>query len=368
MTDNNQLVQVVKNAGLEENKVDSLLKSFSTYFNEAKIIAEEAKNILVTDESQIDLMQKARENRLQLKEIRINAEKTRVTLKEQSLREGRAIDGVNNLIKALIAPVEEHLERQEKFAEMKEKARLESIYSERLEKLSKYVDDVSLYNIKEMTDEVFANLLLGCKSAYDAKIEAQKKADEEAIEKEKKERTYRDRMYNLNRFYDFIDIGKLTVDTSEEDYQVMLKEGQTAKEKHDSEQEKIRKENEELQKKAEADRKAKEESDKKLQDQIEAQKKLKEEAEAKLKAEKEAQEKKEREAKLAEENKIKAEEESKRKALLAPDKDKLIEFATVIDKLIAPSLASREAGLIIEKALVTLSDVSSYIREKSKAL
>ena len=43
--------------------------------------------------------------------------KVRKELKEESLRKGKAIDGVANIIKFLIEPVEKYLEDQEKFIE-----------------------------------------------------------------------------------------------------------------------------------------------------------------------------------------------------------------------------------------------------------
>ena len=117
MNDTKELVLIAQQEGLQPSKVDDLMKSFAGYFNQARTLAEEAKSIVVKDETQTDLMLKARETRLALKNIRVEAEKTKIQLKEQSLREGNAIQGVYNVIKALIVPVEEHLEKQEKFIE-----------------------------------------------------------------------------------------------------------------------------------------------------------------------------------------------------------------------------------------------------------
>ncbi len=348
MTD--KITEIVQSSGLQPDKTQALMKSFTGYFQEAKGIAEEAKQIVVTDETQTDLMVKAREARLKLKNIRVMADKTREELKAQSLREGNAIQGIFNVIKALVVPVEEYLEKQEKFAEMKEKARLEAVYSERIEKLSKYVGDVSLYNIKEMTDEVFDNLLEGCKSAFEARVQAEKEAEEQKVEQEKRERVYRDRMYMLNRFYNFIDINKLTIESSEDEYRAMVKEGQSAKEKYDQEQEKIQKDNEALQKKLDQERKRKEE------------------IESELKAEKEAQEKKEKEARDAEEAQKKADEEAQKKAILAPDKDKLRELWRVIDSLQYPSVKSREAANIVNETANLITKAKDYLIEKAKTL
>ena len=325
MTDkkDNQLTIAVKKSGLQPSKVDSLLQSFTGYFGQAKELAGAAKGIVVTDESQTDLMIKARESRLDLKKIRIEVEKTRVELKGQSLRESRAIDGISNLIKALIVPVEEHLEKQEKYIETRELEQIEKRNSERITKLSAYVEDVTLYNIRDMSNDAFDKLLASSKAARDAEKAAEEKAEKERLAVEKKEAEERARIEKENK--------------------------------------ELKKEATEREKKIAAEREANEEK-------LAAEKKKTEEAGVKLKAEKEAQEKKEREARELEEAKKKAEEEAKRKALLAPDKEKLIEFAGSIDKLQAPNLASREAGLILNEALGKLSEISGSLREKSKTL
>lgn len=323
MTEPNQLVAIVQQSGLQENKIESLMESFAGHFKEAQKVANESRNIVVTEETQTELMAKARESRLKLKAIRVEVEKTRVDLKEQSLREGRAIDGVANVIKALIVPVEEHLEKQEKYAEIREMERLNKRYEERITVLTPYVDDITLYTLKDMSDAAFANLLQSSKNAWQAKKDAEAKAEAERIEKERNEA---------------------------------------------EEREKIRLENEKLRKEAEEREKIVAKERRLQEEKLIAERKAREEAEAKLRREKEEQFRKEQELKAAEEARIKAEEEAKRKALLAPDKEKLIGFADMIDKLSAPQVASRDAGIVIEQAESKLFSVSNFIREKAKAL
>jgi hypothetical protein len=121
----NQLEVIVKESGLEQSKAQYILDNFKDAFQIAADWEIKAKNIVVTSETQTAEMQMARAGRLFLKEKRIDIENARKRLKEQSLREGKAIDGIANVLKGLIVPIEEHLERQEKFAEFKEKERLE---------------------------------------------------------------------------------------------------------------------------------------------------------------------------------------------------------------------------------------------------
>lgn len=148
-----QLIQIVKESGLEVTKAQYILDNFSDYFALASDWEKKAKAIVVTSEDQKAEMKMAREGRLFLREKRIALEKSRKELKEQSLREGKAIDGIANVLKALIIPIEEYLDNQEKFVERKEAERVEL-----------------------------------------ARIEAEKKAEEERIAREKAEREEQERM------------------------------------------------------------------------------------------------------------------------------------------------------------------------------
>ena len=306
--ENNELATVAFQNGLEKSKVEILLTNFAGYFEEAKQIVNTAKTIKVTDATQKAEMELARQSRLELRTLRGKVEDTRVKLKEQSLREGRAIDGVSNLIKALVIPVEEELEKQEKFVQMKEEARVRKMY----EDLAPFVDNINVFNLKDMSDEAFANLLKEAIVAKNLRIEADRKADEERIAKEKIEK---------------------------------------------EEREKLRLENEALAKKnAEAERILAEER-KKQADAMAEKKRQIDELELKAKKDKEAQE-----------AKIKAEADEKRKLSLAPDKDKLIKFSEIIAMIELPEVASPEAKTILGEAKMTLDAISEFLVYKSKLL
>lgn len=329
-----ELTTIANQAGLAEQKSKQLLEAFAGLFQEAKKIVSECKDIQVKDENDIPGMKEARVNRLRLREVRIEVEQTRKELKEQSLRESKAIDGISNVIKALIVPVEEHLEEQEKFAEILQKQRLEKRFSDRILVLSKFDKDLSIYNVREMTDELFSSLVTQLQKEKDenekARIEEERLAAEEEKIRERKEEETR------------------------------------------LEVERLRKEAEEKNKQIEADRKKHEEELRKQneiqQAKINAEKKAREQAEAKLKAEQELQEKKRLEEKQAIEAKKRLEEEQQRQALLAPDKEKLLELANLIDTVQMPAVQSNEANSVIRATNEMLNKVTNYIREKAKTL
>ena len=349
MEQTNDLVAVINQSGLDTSKSESLMQSFAGYFSEAKEIAEKSKSIIVTDESQVEEMKKAREYRLKLKDIRVNADKTRAELKEQSLREGNAIQGVFNIIKALVVPVEEYLEKQEKFAEVKEQLRLEKQLNERVEKLSKYVTDVSLYSLKDMADEVFENLLAGCKSNFEKAQQEQKDAQEkERIENDKRN-TLRNRQNQLAPYSLFIN-QEINLETSVDEFNKIYLKAIEDKKKYDQEQEAIRKQNIELQKKADADRKAKEDAERKLQEEKDAQAKKDADTQAKIEADKKAQ------------------EEADRQKLLAPDKVKILDFAIQLSKIEAPAVKSNEANQILSEALKIIITAVDTLQNGAKKL
>ena len=106
---NQEITKLAENSLIEKSKSDYIIEKFSEFTTIATEWNEKANAILVTDESQKDLMLQAREGRLLLKAKRIEIEKTRKSLKEQSLNEGRLIDSIAKSLTALVEPAEKHL-------------------------------------------------------------------------------------------------------------------------------------------------------------------------------------------------------------------------------------------------------------------
>lgn len=123
----NKIVKLVEESGLEPAKGQALVDKFGEYSAVAADWEAKAKTIVVTDASQTADMKMARVGRLELRQMRITVEKTRKELKEQSLREGRAIDGIAKMIKGLIEPIESYLDEQEHFVEIEAKKEAERI-------------------------------------------------------------------------------------------------------------------------------------------------------------------------------------------------------------------------------------------------
>lgn len=347
-----KLMVVAKESGLEKTQVETLLSNFGDAYQKAREIAVGANELIVTDESETELMAEARTKRLALKNIRIDVENTRKRLKEQSLREGKAIDGMANIIKALVVPVEEHLEMQEKFADLKKSERRAQRLAERTKRLAAYTDNTDLYNLELMEDEAFERLLTDTKAAHDAKIAAEAAAEKERQEKAEAEAKEQARIREEN--------AKLKAESEKREAEIERERAEAEK------QRKIELE------KAEAERKADREAAEKkaAAERAEAEKKLEAERRARA-AEQEKREKLEREQKerdAAEARRKAAEEEKQRQDLLAPDKQKLMAFATVIDNIELPHVSNREAGKLLDETQDFLARISKNLRNKAQEL
>ena len=123
----NQLAQIVQTSGLEEVESQSIIEKFGDYEQIAKEWQDKAKAIVVTDASQTAEMAMAKIARKKFSDLRIEIEKSRKAMKEQSLRKGQAIDAIARFLVSLITPIEEHLREQEDFIKIQEARKAEEL-------------------------------------------------------------------------------------------------------------------------------------------------------------------------------------------------------------------------------------------------
>jgi len=317
----NKLTKIGEEYGLEQNKLQALMYSYSDYFAKAKELVDGAMEIKVVDENDFDNMQKARDRRLKLKEVRVATENTRKELKEQSLREGKAIDGAANIIKALIEPVEQYLEDQEKFAENLAKQKKLDIEQTRIYRLSQFVANVEMYKLHPdvMDNQTFEVLIRGAEIAHSEQIKAEIEAEKARLEEQEKQKL---------------------------------------------ENERIKKENEKLRIELEAEAKRKQEFENELKIQQAKEAKEREDLERKLR-EKEQAEEEEKRKQLEIENALK---EAERLRALSPDKDKLIALADVISTIEYPALKDEKAMQLLVKFKDSISKLENELREGVKVL
>ena len=181
----NELQIVIDQNGLEAETRIALKNAFDPFYIQASEWKSKALALTVTDASQIKEMVDAREARLVLKGIRIDVEKTRKTLKEDSLRKGKAIDTIANVLKDLITPIEDHLEKQEKFVEIQEDNRKAELKLTRTRELQAITwEGIALVNpdfyaLAEMSEDEYQGILASARYTLQKKQEDKAKAEQD---------------------------------------------------------------------------------------------------------------------------------------------------------------------------------------------
>jgi hypothetical protein len=319
-----QLAKAIQSSSLAAADANTLREAFGPFFEKAANELAASRAITVTDPTQVTEIKKSRTARLQLREIRIAAEKTRKVLKEDSLRKGKAIDGIYNVLVLDIEPEERRLEEQEKIAERMEAERKAKIAAERTEALRPFADPTH-YMLGHMAQPAFDALLAGAKAAHEAKIEADRKAAEQAAAAEQARRDEDARVRAEN--------------------ERLRKEAAEREAAAKAERERLEAERREVERKAREEREAAERKAKAEREQIEtAARRQREEAEAKARAEREASEAKARKEREEQEKRHKA--ELARKTKIAASGERL--FAAV--NKAARSATIRETSVTVNRA------------------
>jgi hypothetical protein len=257
-----QEIDALINAGLiEKTKGDYIKEKFQDFTQAVEEWSEKANAIVVTDETQKELMSEAREGRLLLRGKRIEVEKTRKSLKEQSLNEGRLIDSVAKYLTGLIEPAEKHLEIQEKFIEIQEQNKRIQLKADRTELLQPYKDviDPSSIQLDLITEEAFATILNGAKFSLESKKAESLRVEEERIENIRRQVLFQQRSLQIAEYRQFYYTEKdliLTMETEQSKFDSLIKDLVFRKAEYLKAQEKLTKDNEVL--KRQNDKKAQE--------------------------------------------------------------------------------------------------------------
>lgn len=379
--ENKDLTLVIKEANLETSTSTQLEQAFSDYFKQANDWKEKASQIKITSIDQVEEMQAAREARLALKRIRVDANKTRKLLKEESLRYGKAVQGVYNVIEYLVKPIEQYLEDQEKFAEREQARIIQELKQKRLIESLPYEDFFPTgVDLGTISDEDYIKILNFAKEQKGKHEAEQKRLEEERLLNEKLDKIERDRKYSLAPLSDFVDASKLDLrNMTQEEFNKIQDKASSDKKAYQQEQERVRVENERLKKEAEEkerraweEQKKREEKARKEREALEAkarkEREEKERLQKEIRRQKEEQERQERErlAQIEKEKKEKAKQEKLKR--LAPDKEKLLGLADLIDSLEMPTLSNEESIKVLNNVKILLGKTSTYLRDNSNTL
>lgn len=331
--------------GIEETKAAQIAEQFKPMldkmveleneYNQLTSKISEAGNITPT------LSNEAKVLRLKYVKVRTGTAEIHKQQKAFYLAAGRFVDAWKNTQLFASESIEEKLKEIEEHQQRIEAQRIVVLQTERSEQLAPYGIDTTHLNLGIMSDEVWSNFLIGTIANYNAKIEAEKKAEEErlaAIEAER-QRIEAQRIEN-----------ERLKKEAEEREEVLRKEREAA----ELERKRIEAENEaKLQAERERAEKEKAEQDARL----EAERKERERVEAELKAKQEAEEKARKEA-----------EKLAKKQAAAPDKDKLILLSNQLKSIQLPELKTEEANAILRDVQILIGKVCSHIESKCAEL
>lgn len=354
MTATQQLSTAI--VGLEPDSATALRAAFETMFAQADEWASRAKAIVVTSEDDKRGMKFARESRLALKEIRVNAEKARKRLKEDSLRRGKAIDGIANVLKALIEPIESHLLEQETFADRAQAARRDALAAARAESLRAYGTNPDVYTgLGDMDEEQWEHALESAKLAHEARLEAQRQEAEIRREAERiaAERREAERKEAARREAERVERERLQAEENAR----LKREAEEREAAAKIEREKAAAERARVDAEARAAREA-----------AEAEARKARAAEAALEAERRAAEQQRQAEEQAERDRLAAEEEARQRAALAPDREKLVALAAQVRAIAIPALATERGQAAGEKVSAQLSKMADWITKTASAL
>lgn len=309
-----------KEFGLQETQVAQIQEAFMPKIAERDGLAEIYSGI-ITQEITPALCTQAGDLRKKLVKVRTGIAEIHKTQKAFYLAAGRYVDAWKNKETLPVTQMEENLSAIEEHYQRIEAEKQAKLQEERAAELQKYSEEGAFIpdNLGELLPEVYANYLLGVKTAYETKKENERKAAEEEATR-------------------------------------------VAAEK--AEQERIKQENERLKKEAE-EREAKAESERKAQ--AERERKEREAHEAALKAERDEKERiqKELEAKAEAERKAAAAAELAQQVELAKgDADKVLDLITELSALRSKyAFKSKKNKAMYEGVGQLCTKIINYINE-----
>lgn len=344
--------------GLATEAKHSLETAFAGFFERARKWQSDAAAI--TDPKQ------ARALRLEIKADRVEAEKTRKRLKEDSLRMGRAIDGANNIYLAVVTPIEQSLDDIEKAEQRRAAAAIESLREERAEALDSLGHVSHGINLGTLSEAEWKDYLQQAKDVFEVRqARAKREAEEAAAELKRQEEEREAQRLEAIRLRE--EAAKAEAAAKEEREAREKIEAQARAEREAAEKARIAAEAKAKAEREEAERAVAEERRKALEAAAAAAAK-----EARLQAEaqalRDAEAKRIADAKAADEARAKAESLAAKKAAAAPDKAKLMEFAALVRKLDVPLMKSADGRNVAADVGVKVDAFAKWIETQAATL
>lgn len=187
---------------VKSEDMESILAEYSPHVVKAVELCAKAEAITVTDETQTAQMAEAKSLRKEIASTRIDAEKSRKFLKEESLRKGQIIDTIYREFEKVVKPIEKRLEEAEKFAELAQAKRDEELRIKREAELAPYLAEgeqaYQYGTMSAISESAFQSILAGAKLAKQTRDTEKAEADRLAKEKAEADAKERQRLADEN--------------------------------------------------------------------------------------------------------------------------------------------------------------------------
>jgi hypothetical protein len=285
-----QLERVVNESGLAIQEGEEIKQSYLPFLNQLAEVQDQATKINFENPTSLD-ENIARELRLKTVKIRTVSSDLKDSRKKTYLLRGNLEQAAYNLIAASCKLAEDtflQVEKAREIAEAKRKMELKIAREIEAQQYSEFIPfGIDLGNLDETG---YQNLLNGAKLQFNAKIEAEKKAEAERVEKERITKLHLERKESILHLWNFATEFEKSLNFGEQsdtDFNNFTERLTKAKKSEDERHTQIKAENERLRKENEAKEKQR------LFELAEAEK-LRQKAELKAKQEREAAEEKAR--------------------------------------------------------------------------
>jgi hypothetical protein len=186
-----------KEFGLESEKATTIMQSFTPKIVERDGCVE-VYNQILTKELTKETCEEASTLRKKLVKVRTGIADIHKTEKAFYLASGRYVDALKNKLTLPVEQMEEQLSKIEQHFENIEKERIQKLNAERCTIVAPYVEDTTNLKLSDMEQDVFEAYVTAKKTAYEAKIAAEQKAEAERLAQIEAEKAEQERIRQEN--------------------------------------------------------------------------------------------------------------------------------------------------------------------------
>lgn len=238
-----------KEFGIEEKSAKSIELAFAPSISERNELSEKF-DLLIKKEITPELIDEIVVLDKQLQKCEKSIFNTHKSQKSYSLALGRLIDAWKNKETDPIKQMREKCKETKNHFDNIEKERIHKIEEQRISELEKLEVEEIPAEIGHMPESIYKSFLAGSKISFQEKKAEAEKEEKERIEKQKKLDLYNERYKEMLPYSDFLDISRLSIETSFEEYSNTLNLAIKAKEHSEKKAKEQAIENERLKKEA----------------------------------------------------------------------------------------------------------------------